>query len=747
MKRMILATSMAAILVWFATAGFNSKTSVTQAQAPAFSQDAVVQNQSRQNELRDLTIRLASLNARYQMGGKAERASVVEELGSVAAARREKLAALIESDPAEVLRVALPEGFGANLPAPVRENLEQHVDLEGKLEVLYACGEAESHLSHFLIVAGKRLSLHFTGAVPGDLLTDSVVRVKGVQVGEAIALEAYDGSTTLSPSSGLQTMSTSVAPNALGEQRVLVLLVNFQDNQTQPWTADQVRNVVFGSVNDFYKESSYQQTWLTGDVAGWFTIPTNGTCDNVLIGNLAQQAATNAGYNLSAYTRLVYGFPSQPCSWAGTSTVGGNPSQSWINGYMTSLMIVGHELEHGLGAYHSRALDCGAEVIGSNCTYIEYGDTLDIMGQTGITGHSNAGQKEHLGWLNYGASPPITIVQTSGTYFIDPYETLGSNPKALKILKSTDPTTGKQSWYYVEFRRPTGFDSFVSGNSSVMNGLMVHTSADPYSRDNYLLDMTPATSSFSDAALTMGHSFNDPNANVTITPLSISSTGASVSVSFGPQTCAQANPSMSLSPSSSQWASPASTVTYQVSLTNNDSGCGSSNFNLQASAPYGWSAGFDSPIVTLAPGATVIVKLNVTSPASASDGFYNIGVLAVDSGATNYSTSGSVTCAIMSGLAVSVSSDRTSYTRSQTATVTAMVSNGGSPLAGASVTFTMTKSNGSNVTGTATTGTNGSAVFKYRFNKQKDPVGTYQVTANANLNGVLGSAVTSFSVQ
>ena len=47
--------------------------------------------------------------------------------------------------------------------------------------------------------------------------------------------------------------------------------------------------------------------------------------------------------------------------------------------------------------------------------------------------HFNAVQKELLGWLNYGGSPPITTVQTSGVYTIEPFETAGSNPKALKV--------------------------------------------------------------------------------------------------------------------------------------------------------------------------------------------------------------------------------------------------------------------------------------------------------------------------
>jgi hypothetical protein len=279
-----------------------------------------------------------------------------------------------------------------------------------------------------------------------------------------------------------------------------------------------------------------------------------------------------------------------------------------------------------------------------------------------------------------------------------------------------------------------------------MNGVLIHTSTDPYGRDNYVLDLTPSTSSFADGALAVGRSYNDPSANVTITPLSVSSSGASVSVAFGAQPCVAANPSIVVSPSATQWVAPGSTLTYQVSLTNNDNGCASSSFNLQASVPAGWIGAFDNPEVMLSSGASTTVNLFVTSPGSALDGYYNIGVAGTNMNNSNYSVSASVTCSIMSGLAVSVTSDRASYTRSQTATVTANVSSAGSVVSGATVSFTMTKANGSKVTSTATTGANGSAVFRYRFNK-KDPVGIYQVSAIANLNGVMGSGGISFNVQ
>jgi hypothetical protein len=500
-------------------------------------------------------------------------------------------------------------------------------------------------------------------------------------------------------------------------------------------------------VNDFYKESSYQQTWVSGNVFGWYTLPiSSATCDTSAIATYARQAATAAGINLAAYNRQVFAFPSLSCGFTGASTVGGSPSQSWINGSMT-LRTVGHELGHGIGLYHARALDCGAEIIGSTCTTIEYGDTIEILGQAGSTGYSHAAQKERMGWLNYGISPPIVTVQVNGTYWIDPYETMGSNPKALKVLKSVNPTTGVKTWYYVEFRRPMGFDSSISNNSNLMNGVMVHISNEPYGRDNYLLDMTPETSSFSDAALTVGHSYNDPNSNMTITPLLVGATGASVMVSFGPQPCVRANPSVTLSPAASQWVSPGSTVAYQVSLTNNDTaGCASSSFDLRAAVPSGWTALFNSSTITLSPGTSANTALTVTSPLSTADAYYNVGVMAVNSSASSYLTSCSVVCSVISGLDFSVTADQVSYTASQAATLTANVSAAGTPASGVKVSFTITKPNGTKVTGSATTDTSGSAKYKYRFNKQKDPVGSYQVAAGASLNGVVGSGVTTFSL-
>ena len=704
-----------------------------------------VNPKSQLKALHQITQQMLEIFHEAQSASPAVRESLMNNLQSLASARRGLMLQLMRQDPNQVLQLALPDHILSSLPDELQAYFEQQVDLDGELEVIYEENETESHLHHFLNTTNERIELHFRENATPDLLSGSFVRVKGVRIKDHLVVEgAADNSTTTTQT--VQTL-TSIAPNTFGEQKVLVLLVNFQDKATQPWTTTQVRDIVFNSVNNFYRESSYGQTWLAGDVFGWYTLPlSSATCDQNAIATYARQAATAAGINLSAYTRQVYAFPSLSCGWTGWGTYGGNPSQAWINGSMT-VRTVGHELGHNFGIYHARALDCGSDVVGPNCSIIEYGDSWDILGQAGVVAHSHAAQKERLGWLGYGISPGLTIVESSGTYWLDPYESLGSNPKALKILKSTDPTTGKKTWYYVEFRRPIGFDSFVSGNSSLMNGIVVHTGTEAYSFDEYLLDMTPGTSSFADGALVVGNSYTDPNVNVTITPLLVGNSGASLMVTFGPQPCVRANPTLTISPSTSQWVSPGTTVNYTVSLTNTDTvGCVASGFDLRANVPTGWSALFDTSTMTLSAGQSANTTLRVTSPSSTTNGYYNIGVDAVNSSVSSYVRSYSVTCSIMRGLDVAVTTDQVSYTANQTPFITATVTSGGTPISGASVAFTITKPNGSTVKGTATTSTSGIATFKYRFNKQKDPTGVYAIAAGASLNGIIGSGSTSFSL-
>jgi hypothetical protein len=574
-----------------------------------------------------LTQDLVTMSARYQGASGPERRRLEGALVTKAAARLQILARLIESDPGAVLAAALPAAVRAGLPPAASAHLEQDTELEGALEILHEDWPGGSRYEYFLASTRGRHSLHFAEREPDHLLSGATIRVRGARVGTALALGG-GGST-------VHQVAPAPQPSTLGEQRTLVILVNFSDSPTQPYTPADARAVVFTTTSNFYLENSFQQTWLAGDVVGWFTIAATSTaCDTDAIATQARSAAVATGVNLAAYAHHVYAFPQNyNCYFWGRSTVGGNPSYAWINGDF-ELGVTAHEFGHGLGLWHSHSMDCGTATLGSSCTPYEYGDTLDMMGASSFA-HFNPFQKERLGWLNAGISPPITTVQTGGTYALESYELAGSGPKALKILKSTDPSTGNRTWYYVQSRQAIGFDAGLAGNANVLSGVLIHFGTESSGNSSYLIDLTPESGSsiyldWSDPALVVGQSFADPNAGVTMTTEWVTATKAAVTVHFE------------------------ATVT--------------------------------------------------------------------------------------------VSTDKPSYTRNQSVSITARATSGGSPVANAVVSFAVAKSNGAVVTATATTGTNGAAVYKLRLGQQ-DPVGTYQAGVVVTKGAMSRSATTNFTVR
>jgi len=208
-----------------------------------------------------------------------------------------------------------------------------------------------------------------------------------------------------------------------------------------------------------------------------------------------------------------------------------------------------------------------------------------------------------------------------------------------------------------------------------------------------------------------------------------------------------ANPTVAVSPSQSQSVQAGTTVSYMVSVTSRDnSGCAPSTFSLQASVPAGWTAALGSSSITLNPGATGSTTLQVASPASTPVRSYTMDTSATNSGAASYTGSGSAIQVIGSSLSLTVATDRPSYTRNQIVWITAVETSGGSPVANAAVTFTVTKADGAVVTKTATTSGSGAVVYKMRIGP-KDPTGAYQVRANGSSGGTTATATTSFMVQ
>ena len=684
-----------------------------------------------QETIQDLTTRLIAMAE--QLPAAADRGSAGEALLAVARRRALLLEALIERDPGLALQVSLPQQTIDRLPATVRNTVEGRVDLEGTLEVLVEdLPEGRQRVLYTLSTGVEQVALHFADDPP-YAQSGSRARVRGVRAGQALALES--GSTSFQ-------MVMPVLANSLGEQRTLVLLVNFQDNVIQPYTASHAWNVVFRQTHEFYNENSFGQTSLTGDVFGWFTLPLSSTvCDSARIATLSRQAAAAAGINLSAYNRFVYGFPKNACSWWGLGSLGGTPSNAWVNGPF-ELRVVGHEIGHNLGLGHAASLDCGPESLGASCTVSEYGDTSDIMGASAF--HFQAFHKERLGWLNAGGFPPLETVQTSGTYYVAPFEQWTTTSKGLKVLRNIDSRSGKPVWYYVEFRRPLGYDSGMG--AGLTSGALIHLASEAGGNRSYLIDAT-STDSFADAALTVGQTFADPYVGLRITVTTATTGGLLVAVAYDAAACAGTPPSVSLSPGGTTWVAPGTPVTYSATIANNDGqGCAPSTFNIVPVVPSGWTATATLATVTLAPGTTSATSVTISSNSATPAGTYDVGVSAVDIAKSTRQATALVKQSVVGALSVTVQTSSVTYQHGDTVTLTAKLTSGGAAVPNAAVTFFVTRPDGYTESLATVTDPYGTATYQWKVNR-RDPAGSYAVRARGATLATSTEAATSFIVQ
>ncbi len=609
------------------------------------------------------TTELLGLHKRWQKAPAGQRAALRTQLLEKAEQRRQRLLSMARRYPDEVLQYMIPAEQQRQMPAELVAKLEQPVELDGELEVLFVDYDDGQHeLRHLLKTPfGERFELRLAKAqrhwrsglkvrVQGWLLENAEGPDGAVQ-GELVTPEAevqvIDEFGALAPVEeppldeelpyDLAADLAFDLPNTKGAQRTLAILVNFQDKPAdKPWTTTQANSLIFGTVSDFMRENSAQQTWLTGSVAGWYTIPVNSTvCDGFAIEQQGKAAAQANGFVLGNYERFLLIFPqNSACGYSGMGQVGALPSTSWIHNSMI-LRTVAHELGHNLGLYHARAMDCGNTTLGSSCTTQEYGDTLDIMGYTGTVGNFHGFAKERLGWLTPGN---LVNVSTGGNFTLQPSSVQTSAAKVLKIYKGVD-ANNQPSYYYVEFRRPLGFDAQITDRgvvdpNNVFAGVTLRQASPSNANSVALLDLTPGSAfvDMKDAALTGGRSYSDPAAGLTLTTQWADASQTLVSVDLsggGAPTCTRAAPTVSVSPAQSSWLPAGSSFGYSVSVTNRDSsGCASSSFSLATIRPSGWSASLGSSSLSLAPGASGSTSLNVTSPSTAANGFYSVGASA-----------------------------------------------------------------------------------------------------------------------
>jgi hypothetical protein len=274
-----------------------------------------------------------------------------------------------------------------------------------------------------------------------------------------------------------------------GEQRYLMILVTWGP---QPFSVEQVRDIVFNQTDAFTRRQSFGTSWITGDVTPWLNaFSSQPECDTDRIAATARAAAQSAGFDLSKYNRFGYLFPRNACPFSGM----GSAENTWYNGRLY-VKLVAHELGHTYGLVHSNTWECG-----TTCTIVEYGDPYDTMGN-GV-GDFNAFEKFSIGWITN-----VTRSNTPGTFTLDRIEQPTTGTHALVIT-----TASSEYWFYHRLDQlQAPFSS-----SFLPTGVLVHVGPNPqappdqvvYGQNNLLL---PNPVGAGRPAVFPGETFTEPGA-------------------------------------------------------------------------------------------------------------------------------------------------------------------------------------------------------------------------------------------
>lgn len=637
--------------------------------------------------IEDYNVEILNLVNEVKLAPADKKPATAKRIDEYVALRRNLLLDKIRNEPDSILRNTLSPNIVKGRSTDAAKNLEERKKISGKFEYLvvhYGNYETGFSLDEFYLTeekTNKRFKVYMKGEP--NVMTDDFVTIDGVVLDDNIATNKDLINVISSPNRNkrvsISDQETSTIKQLFSKivesfnlnkaeaqtttavkKKLAVILINWQNDTRASFTADSAKATVFTNPNSaraYYRENSFGKMDLVGknnvdgDVYGYVTVPYDNTNCSSMYRTWSTAADTklrDSGIDLTGYDMKMYIFPYlSSCGWAGMGNIGGTPATSWINTTAQGTII--HEIGHGLGAHHASSWSCvenGVATsisIDSNCSLGEYGDVYNVMGKSSTWKHLSNYNKGttiySLNWLN-SANTKTLDRNSGGTYTLAPIESASTSTQSLRIPRNIGSDGKPLDYYYVEFRQPIGFDANIS--SYATNGLIIRIAPDYNSvQKSKLVDTVPGTSVFDDAPLSVGKTFTDSSKAISITNVSVGSTGATVNVSFGELPCGQTNPSFTMTPTSvSLYAGQSASFSYTLK-NNNASNCANQTYSVIPTLPSGFTQTPNSINHSLASGQSVSGSFIVTLPATLTEISYTITQTAKNNSFTSYKASAS----------------------------------------------------------------------------------------------------------
>lgn len=552
-----------------------------------------------------LTKNLLNLNSEITSRSLAQEEKDLKIANLTSAVKQRKILVkeLMKENPRAFLVTAIKRNQRSLLPVNIQKDIEQETVITAKIEVLHIDDFENPKNSRFeYTLRTKDAKLNFYPTDELYLVSGAEVKINGFQLDDIVVSDINK--------QNFQVTKEAPPLESTGDQKTLVLLINFLNSPPIPFTKEQAYDVIFnGQFQNFMKEQSYGKVSFSGNVLDWVTLQRNLTdqqaCSSVSFKEIEKIIADN-NINLANYDRLVY-LPNG--TYNGCSSIGGvdysiafigtvdfnQPSYQQPFEWTILDHLLSHELGHSLGVVHANGWDCGEQIMYGDCKHVEYGNYFDVMGHNIFSLHFNAFYKELLGWIEPENS---LLIDRTGRYTVNPLETKdGVNLAKIQVKDSTEIP------FYLEYRKGIGFDAKLNDTNLYSNqsGLFINNTFYGYTPDIFfahnisrLLDMSPTPAFWwkdtQNATLNDQNVFSDFGKGVIVGPI-INTNDSSIifDVDIKDPVCVRYEP-LKLGSFTNDEYIIGQQNNLVIAFKNQDSfKCNSAKFNVDLALPLNWT--------------------------------------------------------------------------------------------------------------------------------------------------------------